>query len=355
MPAAYVVKEDGQYRLLATADSLENVGKLVLDLLQSNDLESARQWLDLVVTGVFVRRGESKTLVSVNVLGAGPNGDDSPAARFLWPGLTEKGRTPAAIRVTAASLVGTFSASEEAIRILKQERQAATNRTDRGNIDLALCQAYAKAGKWNELIASAKDLTASYAVADKSFAYVVRARTGSKQWTELEQDARAELKTSAENARALRAAALAMLHAGNPEKATAYIDRIRKLQFSGKEEHALVAWHALLIGRGDNRLIEDLERDRGPASMEPDVDYLAGLLQSLAGKADEARRSLVNGLELDDWALLDARAWVLHGKIQEQFGNTDAAAAAFAEAKRRVADNDDSVWAKRLIPAEVKR
>jgi len=354
IPAAYVIKEDGEYRLLATADSLENVGKLVLDLVRSNDLEPARRWLDLVINGVFVSQGKAATEVSINALGAGPGGDDSPAAKFLWAGLTEKGRTAAAIRTTAASLVGTFSVSEEAIRILKQERLAATNRLDRGNIDLALCQAYKKAGKWTELLAAAKELPASYAVADKSFDFLVKARTGLQQWAELEQDARTELKTSPQKLGALRAAALAMMRAGKPEKATEYIDQIRKLQFSGKAEHTLEAWHALLLGKADDLLIEKLEQDRGLESMEPDIEYILGFLQAQSGKTEEARRLLVDALELDDWALLDTRPWVLQGKVQEQLGNADAAAAAYAEAKKRSAEGDDSAWALKLVPAATK-
>jgi tetratricopeptide (TPR) repeat protein len=349
-----VIKEDGQYRLLATADSLENVGKLVLDLVRSNDLESAQKWLDLVINGTFLRPGQNPGPVTVNVLGAGPSGDDSPAARFLWSGLTEKGRTAAAIRITASSLIGTFSASEEAIRILKQERQAATNRGDRGNIDLALCQAYVKASKWTELLATAKDLKASYAVSHKSFAYLIKARTGLRQWAELEQDARTELKTSPENAQALRAAALAMMRAGKPEKATEYIDQIRKLQFSGKEEHVLAAWHSVLSRKPDDKLIEQLEHDRGTDIMEPDLSYILGFLQSQAGKTDEARRALASALELEDWVLLDAKAWVLQGKVQEQFGNVDSAAAAYSEAKKRIADGDESAWALKLVPMGAK-
>jgi tetratricopeptide (TPR) repeat protein len=292
--------------------------------------------------------------VWANDLSAGPNGDDSPVARFLWSDLAGHSRTAEATRVAAASLIGTFSPSDEAIGILKQAMETAANRTDRGNIELALCQAYAKAQRWAELLAAAKGLTASYAVADKSFGYVAQARMGLKQWADLEQDARAELKTAPENVRALRTAALAMMRAGKPDKATVYIDRLGKLQFAGKEEHDLEAWHAILVGKSDFKLAEQLERDRGPSDADSGVEYTLGFLRVFSGKAEESQRSLAAALELDDWTLLDARAWVLQGKIQEQYGNADAAKAAYAESKKRPIDGDEPEWALRLIPAEPK-
>ena len=256
--------------------------------------------------------------------------------------------------MAAASLIGTFSGSEEAIDILKRARPAAANRTDRGNIDLALCQAYAKAQKWADLLVTAKGLTGSYAVADKSFTYIAQARMGLRQWAEVEQDARAELKTAPESSRALRTAALAMMRAGKPEKAAEYVERLRKAEFAGEEARNLSAWHAIVAGTPDDKLTEQFERDREPTRTDPEPEYTLGLLKALAGKSEEARQCLVAGLELDEWTLLDAKPWVLHGRIQELYGNAEAAKAAYAEARKRPVDGDESEWALRLIPAEPK-
>ena len=355
IPPAYVVKEDGEYRLLATADRLENVGKLLLELVQANQLAPARMWLDLVVNGTYLPPGKTNTTGSFSPMDAGPLGEDSPAVRLIWDGLTENGKTATVIRIAAASLVGTFSASPAAILILKSERHAAANAVDRGNIDLALCQAYARAAKWPELLAAAKDLKTSYAVKDKSFGFVVKARTGLKQWAELEQDARAELKPPAPNPAALMAAAVAGMRAGKLEKANEFIQQIRALQFSTKDEHALVAWHALLTGNSDDKLIENLEKDRGNDNPSPDRYYLLGFLQAQNGKTDDARRSLATALDMEDFTQLDARPWVLQGKLQTQLGNSGAAAAAYAEARKHTDGSDNSEWALRLLPAAVKQ
>jgi tetratricopeptide (TPR) repeat protein len=356
VPAAYVVKEAGEFRILATAGDLANVGKLVLELVQEGDLKSAMRWLDLTINGTFVNSGQdSKRVTSINVLDAGPRGDDSPAAKFLWDGLTEKARTASAIRAAAASLVGTFSASEAAIAILKTERDSAANRTERGNIDLALCQAYLKAGKWTELLAAAKNLTASYAVKDQSFRYTVKARAGLKQWTELEQEARAEYKASVQNPRALIAAVEATMNAGKPEKAAEYIEHIRQLNFSSTEEQKLVAWYTLLSGKTDDKTIEQLQKDSQPAITDPDLALPLGLLQVQSGKTEEARHSLSLALDAAGWRDLDARPWVLQGKIQDQLGNAEAAAAAYAEARKHTAGGEESNWALHLIPAAPSR
>ena len=354
IPAVYVIKEDGQYRLLGTSDSPENVGKVALELLRANNLESAKRWLDLVIRGVYTNPGQAPgTLAATaNDFGTSRDGNEIQVVRLLWDDLMGQGRVADAIRVAAASLMGTFTASDEAIGILKKARSAATNPTERGNIDVALCQSFAKAQKWTEMLAAARRLTESYAVADKSFSFVTQARTGLKQWAELEQDARLELKTKPESSRALSTAALAMIRSGKPDKATEYVDRLRKLQFTGKEEHRLVAWHAILVGAPDVKMVEQLERDKGSTETDPGIDYSLGMLMVLSGKAEEAQRSLASALELDDWTQLDARAWVLQGRIQEQYGNADTAKAAYGEARKQPADGDESEWVLQLIPTK---
>jgi tetratricopeptide (TPR) repeat protein/transglutaminase-like putative cysteine protease len=334
LPTAFVVKEDGEYRLLATSDSLENVGRLVLDLVNAGDLKTAQRWLDVVV----------------NKLDAGPHGDTSPAARLMWSGLSEKARTAAQTRLAAASLIATYTGSDEAIGMLKKERPAAANSLERGHIDLALCQAYLKASKWTELLASAADLGASFAVADKRFYFVVKARTGLKQWAELEKDAREELKKSPESAQALRAAILANLNAGTPKKASDYAERIGKLSFPGKDDRLLEAWQALLAGSVDARLIPLLEKERRPDNLESDIDFTLGLLHAATANPEEAQRALATALQVEAWDLVDAQAWVLQGMIQNQYGNLEAARAAYAEARQHPGDREQAAWALELVP-----
>ena len=352
-PPVYVVKEDGQYRIIGMDGSPEDIGRLVLGLVKSGDLETARRWLDLVITGVFRGAGEPIPSKAENALGSGPAGDDRPAAHVLWSSFPAAQRTAAAIRITAASLIGEFSPSEEAIGILKQARQTAPS-YDIGNIDLALCQAYLKAEKWTELAEAAKRLTGHVGTADYSFFYLSKARIGLKQWDQLEADVEAALKSKSLHKAVLKEAVAAMLRAGKPDRAAHYMDLMEKPAQDEHEQRVMKAWIALLGSKPDENLIADLQRDRNSFGIEPDSHYVAGLLQCQAGKADEARQSLRQALDLDDPVLADARPWVLQGKIQEQFGNSEEAAAAYAEARKRPAGGDDAVWALKLITSAAK-
>ncbi|MGJ5816128.1 DUF3857 domain-containing protein [Paludibaculum fermentans] len=353
--STYVVKEEGQYKILATASSLENVGKLVLNLLKANDLGSARRWLDLAINGQYTPAGQPPSGRTVEVLVRGPNNSDSPAARYLWAGVNSPGLEALKIRVTAASLIGTYSVSDEAIGILRQARAGAKDSLDRGNIDLALCQAYAKSSKWAELLKSAKDLSTSYPVADKSFPFVVKARTGLKQWTDLELDAVAALKKSPDDSTALRAAVLATLRAGKPDQANAYIEKLRKLEFSSADDHFSIAWSSLLAGKPDAQAIELVQKDLKPGDLQPDNSYVLGFLQMQANRADEARSSLTGALEVEDWAQLDARPWILQGKLQWEYGNREVSESAFAEARKKGVRNDELGWILTLIPSDRKQ
>jgi hypothetical protein len=258
------------------------------------------------------------------------------------------GRTATLARATAASLIATFSADPEAIAILKQARAAATNRTEMGNLDLALCQAYVKAKRWNDLLTTARSLETNLPASDKWAVYALKARTGLQQWAEIEQEARAELRRAPQFPRPMRAAAIAMIQAGKLDAAKEYAAKLHTLPFASAEDRRVEAWFAILSGKADPTLVAKLEGDRHPDRLESETDYQIGLLQAAAGLPEDAQRSLRSALELEAWSGLDARPWILQAKIQELYGNAASAAAAYAEAKKRVVAGEASEWVARL-------
>jgi hypothetical protein len=90
--AIFVIKEDGVYKLPGSEDSLENVGAQVLDLVKANDLAKVRKWLDLVKYGVSEQPGQKSTLIATSTFAGSGNGPDAPAAKYLWPGISDVGR-----------------------------------------------------------------------------------------------------------------------------------------------------------------------------------------------------------------------------------------------------------------------
>lgn len=351
LPVLYIVREGGAFKVLATGENLAGLGRRALDRLKAGDAAGARLWLDLAIYGKSMANDKGPHSVVMAPVGAG---DETPAAGLLWSGFVELKGGPEAIRIAAASLIGNGGASDEAIAMLKKARPLATNGLDRGNLDMALCQAYARAGRWNDLLLSARALTASFAVADKSFHYVAKARAGMNQWAELERDAAAILKDKPDNDEALLTAADAMLRAGQIEKAAGYVERIRKREFLMDDDHRLLARYALLAHKADETALSTLRKGVTVSSTDPGTEYLVGLLQIAAGHPDEARQSLAGAVGDTPWTELDARPFVLYGQIQSSYGNTEGAAAAYALARRRAEADAGSAWVLGLLPAAAK-
>jgi hypothetical protein len=179
---------------------------------------------------------------------------------------------------------------------------------------------------------------------------VVKARTGLKQWNELEQEALAERKASPGSSQALYSAAFAMLAAGKLERAGGYIAELRNQPILSREQSVLIAWHTLLSGKTDAKLSDTLQ-NASPSESDPTPRYLAGFLQLIGGRIEDARASLSAGLEMDAWTRLNSLPWVLQGWIQDSIGNPEAAAAAYAKARQANNQDASSAWVLSLIPA----
>jgi tetratricopeptide (TPR) repeat protein/transglutaminase-like putative cysteine protease len=338
LPVLYVIREDGQYRILGSSDRPENVGELALELVQRNEIKSAQWWLDRVVADL---RPES------------PDGTGGPAARFLWSGLTEETRGPDAIRVAAASLIGRYSVSEKAIQILKDARAKSTNRVERGQLDLALCESLEKAQKWNELLIVAERLAAIHPFGDDGFRFIVKAETGLGQWKQLRTEADRRLKSAPGSLTALQAMATSTVHTGNREGAAEYLKQMAASPFGGQKDRLFEAWVSMLVGKADRDLLTRLNHaTEFGGQISADYWYTLGMLQVFLDKPEEAQRSLAKALDSDDFAALDARPWALVGKIYERYGLNDAAAVAYRKARSSPQSNEMAKWAVALIVPE---
>ena len=335
MPVMYVVKENGKYRILGTSDSPEEIGKRVTELLSQKDANAAQWWLDTVVPDLHSDR---------------PDGAGGPAARFLWSGVTPETRGPEAISVAAASLIGPYTGSEGAIQLLRVARSKATVQLVRAQIDLALCESLEKAKKWDELISTARRLGAIRLFEKDGFRFFVAAATAQERWKELQLEAAERLKSAPKDAEALEAMTISAIHNGNKQAAADSLSRLTELPYAGPSELQFQAWASMLNGAADPELLAKLVKDSElPEFSTPAFWYALGMLQALLNKPEDAQRSLVNALNGEDWASLDAKPWALAGTIYEQYGLPDAAAAAFAKARASEHSDNTARWALSLI------
>ncbi len=330
-PAVYVIREGGQYRILASNDSPGAVGKLVLDLLQKNDIKGAQWWLDTVVAQLTSEE----------------DGTGYPAVRSLWSGLTPATRGPRDIELAASSMIGRDSGSETALRILRQVRAKAATDLERAQIDKAICETLRAARNWPELMVAAKRLSTSKAFPEEGFRYAVQAAAGVRNWTELEALAQQRLKSNPENVTALRAVVIGRTFEGNRTGAAEATEKVLTLSFAGTEERLFEAWGAMLGGRADQKLLTKLKEERSL----PDKDsfYTLAMLQAVLKMPEDAQQSLNKAIELEYSPDPDVRAWVIYGKVCEQYGFAKEAAAAFSRAKSALHDDEQAEWALALI------
>jgi hypothetical protein len=331
--AFYVVREAGQYRIFASSDSLDLVGERVLELLRKKDIKRAQWWLDHIVKD----------------MGARGDGTGFPAARSLWSGVTPATRSAAAITTAAASLIGRYSGSEKAIHVLSDARLKTTTDVERSQIDVALCEAFLKAGRYNDLLAAAKRLSTSRLFAEEGFRYGIKAATAARNWKELQLLAEQRLKSNPQNTTAMRAAATARRELGDTAGAALWAKKMTDSTFGGEDERIFAAWSAISSGKASRELLDSLTKAGGNSGLAG-RHYTVAMLQAALALPDAAHRSLKVAIDQEDYDALGTTPWVVFGKICELYGFSDEATAAYERA--RTAPNGDPMdrWALALIP-----
>ena len=117
----------------------------------------------------------------------------------------------------------------------------------------------------------------------------------------------------------------------------------------------LEAWNCLLNGKPDADVLSKFDKwSNLPEMTSANYWYTVGDLQAALNMPDDAQRSLVKALDADDRGASDPKPWVLAFKIYEQFGLTDAAAAARQKAASLPPSDDMAKWALLLISRKRK-
>jgi hypothetical protein len=135
LPSFFVVRQGSECRLIAAAGNLASIGVLARRALAKGDLATAQRWLDLA-------KKDARPGAEENERG--------PAFRYLWSGVAPETRNREFVEIAAASLIGTYSSSAEAIAILKRAEAKPPQYADQAEISFALCEALAKAERWTE-------------------------------------------------------------------------------------------------------------------------------------------------------------------------------------------------------------
>ena len=332
---AFVSHKDNRWTIRAVADKPASVGAAAMELAAAGKLDAARTWLNW----------ERETI-------AAGGGDDplagSPFAP-LWP-KDKASATREEIDVAAAALAATvenerpekseIEARKKAAALLLAARKSAPDER-RKWIDVALASALDDPAQIAELAAP---LAASHPDSGTAFVAWTRALARSGRLAEAVAVAKQRLERSPRDREALTMLCEFAARRSDYAAATVYVKRIIDELTPTERDYNEVAWLALFTGKDIDKAVEQAQQ----ASTSASLHTLASLYAE-AGKSVEARQALFKAM---DKRLSDTPTsidWYVVGRIAENYGVPDAAAAAYKRVEKdpssSMAIDSVSTWA----------
>ena len=315
----FVVKEDGQYKLLDTLDHPNAIGLEILDRIKAGDLAGAKMLLD------WVREDQHL------------EGGDDPLGGPVFPRFWIKGEAVDAgkMRLAAAAiLAGTKPTAAEGIPILEDALKEATEDRQRTNIELALASGYLQLQDFSKLLGVSSALLKQTPESKVAFLENGTALIGLGRYDEAMALADERLKLFDNDTDALRMKMRVEADRGNYAAA---IEWAKKIIALGQEDAWLLnnaAWDAIFSGKVSQ---EDVDRAIRATQMKKDSpSYLHTLacVYAETGDTKDAHDLLLRAM--DDWNLdePDDNVWYVLGRIAEQYGERDIAVADYRKLKK---------------------
>jgi hypothetical protein len=310
---AYVVKEEGKYKVLASGGDLPDIGREVVERLRLGDGKSARVMLD------FAR--DRQTL---------GGGDDTLEGkvfpRFWTKGLEGDEHN---MRAAALALIVDDDSIKRYIAPLEQESAAAAE-AQKTNFDLALAHAYNKLQRWKDLGTVAERLTKAAPTSATAFEFFEISCQMQQQWRACEAMVKARLARDAEDLPAQREAARNEIVQGEMDKAVEELRHIAGDSRATEADLNQFAWATLFVKSVPEDAIEAAQRanNLGKNSNYAVLHTLACVYAEI-GKTTEARDLLIRALDSSQLSEPDSALWYGFGRVAESYGQYDAAIVAY--------------------------
>ena len=308
---AFVVREDGQYRILDFNSGLENLGEEALRRLDRGDLRAARQWLDW----------------AHEAMAGGRRSDDPfgiPPFVTLWTTGREAGADET--RCAAASLLAGGPPAAKALPLLGSCRDAAADAAQKATFELAIALADRHLGRWADLAQSASRLLAASPGSEHAYSLALLAATRQERWDDAKRLVEERLARLPDDHGALSSLADVKRKTGDYDGEEAVLTRLVDSGKADATDYNNLAWLALVRGRVDDKAIERAQR---AATLSEYTSYAA--LHTLAslyaeqGRAAEAYRVILQALGTKPDESPGSTDWYVFGRLAESYGLTDAA------------------------------
>lgn len=265
---AYIVKEDGNYKIIDTSETPNAVGLQILDALEAGNLAAAKLWLD------WVREDQHLA------------GGDDPLAGRSFPRLWTKGRDAngAQMKVAAAGLlVLKKETADRAIPILEAAKDSATTDSEKLNLTLALLEGYSALGDSEKVLLLAAELYKQYPESRQLFLTYESSLRDLKKFAEADAFAEERLKRLPKDLDALRAK---VANAVAMENYPLVLDRERAITDSGKAEAFDwngLAWYSLFIGKASAADLDAANKASRLAQNDASILHTIGSLYAELG------------------------------------------------------------------------
>jgi tetratricopeptide (TPR) repeat protein len=316
--ALFVVKEDGQYKILADPRLPVPLGMEVLDRLQHDDLAGAStllRWL----------RESMPSESSDDALGG------NPFFRFWTPG--QRDASANEVRLAAASLlVQARHSAQQGLAILQQGRGAASNDAQAQAIQLAMLSGYEQLRDHEHALEIANELALVAPQSKRVFSAQVVQLRALKRFADADKLALGRLELLSDDIDALRALAVNAGTQGDYAAAYARYLKVLESPSSVVGDSNSLAWLSLFFERPGGPDVDSALRatqiqrvNVGPAL------HTLGCVYAEMGKTREAREVLLQSMDARAIVEPNSEYWYAFGRIAEQYGEREIALADYAK------------------------
>ncbi len=315
----FVVKEDGQYKLLDSDERPNAIALEVLDRVKSGDLAGAKVLLDWL-------REDSHL-----------EGGDDPLGGPVFPRFWIKGQAADAHKMTlaaAALLAGTKPTAARGIALLEEAQKTAATDREKTNLQLALTAGYATQQNYAKLLVVSSALLGQVPESRLAFTENIEALLGLGRYDAAVALANDRLKLLDADTDALHMLMVTEADRGNFPAALGWA---KKMADQGKEDASLlnsIAWFALFTPKVDESDVATGIKATQMARDNPAILHTLACLYAETGKTKEAHDLLLRAM---DNLNLDAPTddyWYAFGRIAEQYGERDIAVADYRKLQK---------------------
>jgi len=327
----FVVKEDGQYKLLDTDKRPNSIALEIVDRINSGDLKGAKALLDWLREDIHL------------------NGGDDPLGGATFPRFWTKGEAADARKMklaAAAIMVGTKPTAEQGIAILQEALKSAATDRERTNIQLALADGYILMDNYSGLLETSSALLKQEPESRQAFIYNSQSLTALGRYDEAIALSDERLKLLDGDTDALDRKIYVEFERGNIAAARGWA---QKLIDQGKESAYLLntsAWMALYTGKVEDADIAMAIKATQLAKDNSSILHTLACLYAEAGKTKEAHDLLLRAMDDLDLDEPDDNYWYAFGRIAEQYGEREIAIADYhkLEKPKNPMQISESTW-----------